>query len=77
MASSPQMNDNGSQTNVYYGTPSPVDTGTKAYDEITYWTASNGITVCITGNGVTTVNIPEGRTQEEAITAMNEYRATH
>lgn len=79
MASSSHMNDNDSQVDLSYIKWSPVDTGTKTYDETTYWTASNGITVCITSNGVntvTTVNIPEGRTQEEAITAMNEYRAT-
>lgn len=49
----------------------------KAYDEGTYWTASNGITVYITGDGTTSTSIPEGRTMEEAMAAVNEYLATH
>ena len=49
----------------------------KAYDEGTYWTASNGITVYITGEGTTSTSIPEGRTMEEAMEAVNEYLATH
>lgn len=49
----------------------------KAYDEGTYWTASNGITVYITGDGTTSTSIPEGRTMDEAMAAVNEYLATH
>lgn len=49
----------------------------KAYDEDTYWTASNGITVYITGDGTTSTSIPEGRTMDEAMAAVNEYLATH
>ena len=49
----------------------------KAYDEGSYWTASNGITVYITGDGTTSTSIPEGRTMEEAMAAVNEYLATH
>ena len=49
----------------------------KAFDEGNYWTASNGITVYITGEGTTSTPIPEGRTLEEAMAASNEYSATH
>ena len=49
----------------------------KAFDEGNYWTASNGITVYITGEGTTSTPIPEGRTLEEAMAASNEYLATH
>ena len=49
----------------------------KAYDNGSYWTASNGIPVYILEDGETSVSIPEGRTMEEAMAALNEYDATH
>lgn len=49
----------------------------KAFDEGSYWVASNGITVYITGDGTTSTSIPEGRTMDEAMAALNEYDATH
>lgn len=68
----------GNQTREVNGTTQEL-TGAeaKAYDEGTYWTASNGITVYITGDGTTSTSIPEGRTMEEAMAAVNEYLATH
>lgn len=49
----------------------------EAFDNGNTWTASNGITVYITGDGTTSTSIPEGRTMEEAMAAVNEYLATH
>lgn len=49
----------------------------KAFDEGSYWIASNGIPVFITGNGTTSTSIPEGRTLEEAMAASKEYSDTH
>ena len=68
----------GNQTREVNGTTQEL-TGAeaKAFDEGTYWTASNGITVYITGDGTTSTSIPEGRTMEEAMAAVNEYLATH
>lgn len=49
----------------------------KAFDEGSYWIASNGIPVYITGDGTTSTSIPEGRTLEEAMAASKEYSDTH
>ena len=76
MTSSPQTDPYASnQTREVNGTTADLSGAeAKAYDEGSYWTASNGITVYITGDGTTSTSIPEGRTMEEAI---NEYLATH
>lgn len=78
LASSPQTEYATPQNREVNGTTQEL-TGAeaKAYDEGTYWTASNGITVYITGDGTTSTSIPEGRTMEEAMAAVNEYLATH
>lgn len=79
LASSPQTDPYaGNQTREVNGTTVDLSGAeAKAYDEGTYWTASNGITVYITGDGTTSTSIPEGRTMEEAMAAVNEYLATH
>lgn len=79
LASSPQTDPYaGQQTREVNGTTTDLSGAeAKAYDEGSYWTASNGITVYITGDGTTSTSIPEGRTMEEAMAAVNEYLATH
>lgn len=78
LASSPQTEYATPQNREVNGTTQEL-TGAeaKAYDEGAYWTASNGITVYITGDGTTSTSIPEGRTMDEAMAAVNEYLATH
>ena len=78
LASSPQTEYATPQTREVNGTTADLSGAeAKAYDEGSYWTASNGITVYITGNGTTSTSIPEGRTMDEAMAAVNEYLATH
>lgn len=79
LASSPQTDPYASeQTREVNGTTMEL-TGAeaKAFDEGSYWIASNGIPVFITGNGTTSTSIPEGRTLEEAMAASKEYSDTH
>ncbi len=61
---------NGETVDLYGAQAEAVDNGNT-------WTASNGITVYITGDGTTSTSIPEGRTMDEAMAAVNEYLATH
>lgn len=76
--SSPQTDYNAQQTREVNGATVDLSGAeAKAYDEGSYWVASNGITVYITGDGTTSTSIPEGRTMEEAMAAVNEYLATH
>ena len=79
LASSPQTDPYaGQQTREVNGVTVDLSGAeAKAFDEGNYWTASNGITVYITGEGTTSTPIPEGRTLEEAMAASNEYSATH
>lgn len=78
LASSPQTDPYATQTREVNGTTQELTAAeAKSFDEGSYWIASNGIPVYITGDGTTSTSIPEGRTLEEAMAASNEYSATH
>lgn len=79
LASSPQTDPYaGQQTREVNGTTADLPGAeAKAYDNGSYWTASNGVTVYILEDGETSVSMSNGCTMDEAMAALNEYDATH
>lgn len=79
LASSPQTDPYaGQQTREVNGaTVDLPGAEAKAYDNGSYWTASNGVTVYILEDGETSVSMSNGCTMEEAMAALDEYDATH